>query len=90
MARPPEKFECLIGRIEHHPMGLVLMLDIPENNHEERPHFFLRAPRVSPKIGDTVKMSGKNGVIRSGELEYRVHRYAPNGLEQLGKDLPDA
>jgi hypothetical protein len=73
----------VIARVEHHPMGHVLILDEKFGTGESRPSYWLRKPATEPKGGDVLTMTGKDGVILSCDRETHVRQYAPRGLEEF-------
>ena len=87
---PHTKINAVIARVEHHPLGLVLILDEPKDGGQTRPHFFLRQPRSTPKVGDVLQLNGKDGVLLTGDHETHIRRYAPNGLEEIPEDEGNA
>ena len=61
-----------IARVEHHPDGLVLLLNDGAKDGTQRTRLFLTGATFGPKYDDVVMLNGQTGTILTGKAEHPV------------------
>ena len=74
------KLNDTIAKVEHHPTGLMLLLDDGDKFGGGRTQVFLTGAKFEPKRDDVVLMDGQSGSILSGGKEHHIRLVKGNQL----------
>ena len=72
----------IIYRVEHHPLGLALLVDECDSKLN-RIVFFLHKPSFHPRKDDVLSISGRSATINTGKTEHNLKLVGANALHEI-------